>query len=293
MKEAQIRTISDYTADRLRAQTDTACSVHSVYERTANLLLRDGSLCALQKTGSPFSPLTLFLPENDALLVPGALSPGDSVLPVLSADTEYIETGIPPAFSGSGEMRACLEAGMRILAGNRSGGFSPLLTMPDDYDFSNDETIPFRDALVLNAAGLCLKKARAMYRADDEGSYRSTAEELSRLIGIGGGLTPSGDDFLCGILTALHAAGETVAPFRHCLTQTLLPLLDRTHPVSAAFVRCAADGQTSLPFVHFLALADGTAEAQEGSVAKEIHAVGHSSGMDTLSGIVFALSVFL
>ena len=73
---------------------------------------------------------------------------------------------------------------------------------------------------------------------------------LCHLIGLGIGLTPSGDDFLCGFLAGLRLSdGSSV--FLPFLEQHILHTLDRTNEISAAFLRCAVLGQFSAP-VHLL-----------------------------------------
>ena len=106
-------------------------------------------------------------------------------------------------------------------------------------------------------------------------------DALRRLIGLGPGLTPSGDDFLGGALVALHAFGK-----RHvarALGAWLLPLCERaTHPVSIAHLEAAAHGEGG-EALHacLLALAD---DRDPDDALDAIAAVGHTSGWDALAG---------
>src|SRR5215470_4085255 len=66
------------------------------------------------------------------------------------------------------------------------------------------------------------------------------------LVGLGPGLTPSGDDLLCGALVALYAIGEAEAA--RALYAAISGAAHRaTSPLSAAFLRAAAEGQSSEP----------------------------------------------
>jgi hypothetical protein len=64
------------------------------------------------------------------------------------------------------------------------------------------------------------------------------------LVGLGPGLTPSGDDFIAGVLITLSAVGRTV--LRNCIWRALQPALDgRTNAISGAHLAAAAEGMGS------------------------------------------------
>ena len=119
----------------------------------------------------------------------------------------------------------------------------------------------------------------------EQKQWEEAAQVLVRLIGLGLGLTPGGDDFLCGILAGLilcrmknpaseketipevltlcrtinSASAETVQyinsdfrpsrisnhPFALALETQIRNHLCDTNDISAAFLRCALDGQFS------------------------------------------------
>ncbi|MGT4070859.1 UNVERIFIED_CONTAM: DUF2877 domain-containing protein [Aeromonas hydrophila] len=105
---------------------------------------------------------------------------------------------------------------------------------------------------------------------------------LTPLLGYGHGLTPSGDDFLLGVLFALEWRSFQG---RDELIAALLPLLARTTDVSAEMLRMGAVGHYG---EHLLQLAT----AREEDVVYAIQNIanyGHSSGHDMLCGIRFVL----
>ena len=107
-------------------------------------------------------------------------------------------------------------------------------------------------------------------------------------IWLGIGLTPSGDDFLCGFLAGLRLSdGSSV--FLPFLEQHILHTLDRTNEISAAFLRCAAFGPFSTP-VHLLTDPNVTAR----QIYLVFSSISHSSDIDTLCGIyiAFTASIF-
>lgn len=115
----------------------------------------------------------------------------------------------------------------------------------------------------------------------------SPPDALRQLIGLGPGLTPSGDDFLGGALVALHAFGER--DVARALGAWLLPLCERaTHPVSVAHLEAAAHGEGG-EALHacLLALAD---DRDPDDALDAIAAVGHTSGWDALAGAMTVAS---
>ena len=106
-------------------------------------------------------------------------------------------------------------------------------------------------------------------------------DALRSLIGLGPGLTPSGDDFLGGALIALHALGRSDMARR--LGDWLLPrCAGATHPISAAHVAAAAEGEGG-EALHacLLALA---CDRDPDAALDAIASVGHTSGWDALAG---------
>jgi hypothetical protein len=103
--------------------------------------------------------------------------------------------------------------------------------------------------------------------------------EAEQLIGLGPGLTPSGDDFLGGVLVALRLAGRRMQA--EGLWRWLAPrLAGRTSAISAAHLAAAAAGEAHEALHEVLA---------GGLDFDKLDAVGHCSGWDALAG---ALTVF-
>ena len=121
----------------------------------------------------------------------------------------------------------------------------------------------------------------------ETGDSAKMADTLCRLIGLGIGLTPSGDDFLCGFLAGLRLSLSESDSFRQILEKKICSHLDRTNEISAAFLHCAVLGQFSSP-IHLLINPDITVE----QIYRAFSDIGHSSGVDTLCGISTALSCY-
>lgn len=104
------------------------------------------------------------------------------------------------------------------------------------------------------------------------------------LIGLGPGLTPSGDDLIGGALCALHATGRGAIAAR--LAAWALPLAkSNTNRISLAHLACAAEGECSEAVNDAIVALVSGGEADLG----RIDAIGHTSGWDALAGAVLAL----
>jgi hypothetical protein len=109
--------------------------------------------------------------------------------------------------------------------------------------------------------------------------------DAAQLIGLGPGLTPSGDDYLGGVLVALRWLGRGAQA--ESLWRWLEPrLAERTSAISAAHLAAAASGQVHEALHEVL---DNLSAWQPPDLLPSLarlDAVGHSSGWDALAGIV-------
>ena len=112
---------------------------------------------------------------------------------------------------------------------------------------------------------------------------------VATLVGLGPGLTPSGDDLIGGALILLREAGRP--DIAAALAGFVLPLAERsTGAISLAHLGAAAAGEATAALHDFLTvLAHGSDEALAAALA-EVGRVGHSSGLDALAGIACVLA---
>ena len=111
---------------------------------------------------------------------------------------------------------------------------------------------------------------------------------VERLIGLGPGLTPSGDDYLGGAMIALSMCGY--ANQADALAgPALASATDGTNRISAGHLRAAAKGLGADALHRSVdALARGDDRALAAGL-RGLDAIGHSSGWDALAGAVSAL----
>lgn len=111
-------------------------------------------------------------------------------------------------------------------------------------------------------------------------------ERVLGLVGLGAGLTPAGDDALCGVLLTLRATGRTRGAER--LAAAVRAALHRTTSISASLLDAAAQGFAT-PAVTGLvvAVARGDRDAVR-ALVPAVLAMGHSSGADVAAGVAGA-----
>ena len=126
----------------------------------------------------------------------------------------------------------------------------------------------------------------------DKRCVEGVPESVRQLIGLGPGLTPSGDDFLGGVLIALSLVHrQDIAAL---LYADLSPhLLTRTGPISRTHLAAASAGQ-GLETLHLAinSVIEGNVEMIPTRVC-HIERIGSSSGWDALAGACVVLRACL
>lgn len=126
---------------------------------------------------------------------------------------------------------------------------------------------------------------------DKQAVREALALSVGRLVGLGVGLTPSGDDYLVGTLAALHHLPDTKA-IRETLGRLVIADTGRTTTVSGHFLKAAAAGQFHSDIAMAAIVALTQPEALE-SAFRQVVAIGSTSGTDALFGLVDTLSTVL
>ena len=111
------------------------------------------------------------------------------------------------------------------------------------------------------------------------------------LLGLGPGLTPSGDDVLSGALIGLHAVGAEALAAQ--MAGALLPEApNATTPLSCAFLEAAATGEGGEALHGFIgAVVTGQRDRLD-AVVDSLGRIGHTSGWDALAGAYLALTAW-
>lgn len=124
----------------------------------------------------------------------------------------------------------------------------------------------------------------------DLGCPRVAADLVDRLLGVGPGLTPAGDDVLAGLLVGAASFGLAADPLR---AEVIDAAPRRTTDLSAALLRCACRGE-SIPQLNAMIVAlagDTTHGGPLDDAMAELIRVGHTSGGALATGVAAAARV--
>jgi len=269
----------------------TTGTVVGVADGIVNLLSSEGILITLTTRLSALSPHAIILDDADLLAVPeiGTEASADLLQGFVTfSNGRSVVCGISlrKAVRWSGRIRrsAASAFGARISRRGRAsllsllaGRGSPEGLLGLVADTSDSPAARF---------------ARTFFCARRGGSEtRPAAATLDRglgsLVGLGPGLTPSGDDFVTGYLLAKVIAGESLA---RAAASSIRSRLGSTSPAGRTLLSAALDRR----FPHYLhefveAWAEAKdAEGEEEAVSKAL-SHGSTSGTDALAGLVFGL----
>ncbi len=145
-----------------------------------------------------------------------------------------------------------------------------------------------RTALAEKTAALVRELVDAARKLDP-----SAKIAVKELIGLGTGLTPTGDDFLVGFLTGLSCVKgkeESRLNFLSDLGRAVIRLSRRTNDISRTYLYHAVHGRVSSALAR---LAEAILEGQAGRPllhsVEGVMKIGHASGMDMVTGLLAGL----
>lgn len=271
-------------------RTAQPARVHSVFERVVNLVLVDGRLCTLACRACDDAPdsVVVDLPGWSAM----GLQPGDPVR--VDARRIALDSGLQILLDGalrwSGALPAYADdetilrslwplASEHLAAHGRGVGTGGQATSPTRLDQALDASFR-RHVQVLCDALATADAARA-------------SEAVGHLVGLGPGLTPAGDDFLVGLLAALHLHGGPAAPSRAIGAHVLRCAVAQTHAISAAALRQAARGRVRARIIDLCAALMGATPAALRQALDRLIALGSGSGSDIALGVLAGFKLHL
>lgn len=285
--------VSDAVPRRIARAGVDALRVQSVYRSVVNITTADGllTIAAPEGGGVPNGMLADLGPDwrTIGLHAGMVVSASDANLRIPDAALEIQFDGASrwsPRFQSSAEAADAAAArwGRRAAATREiaqarasAGGFGALLR----EDVSHDPVG------ILEAARPIVAE---LVVALETGDRSLAAEMATRLIGLGPGLTPSGDDVLVGIEAALHALARPSAGFL-ALGLASRHVDGRTTALAATLLRHAAAGEFA-ERLHILlaALLGSDDEAIPAAIDRAV-AWGATSGTDCLLGVLIGLDV--
>jgi hypothetical protein len=280
---------SQHALSILRSADGGRGEIHSAYRRTINLRFPSDQLVSLHGGHSLVAPFGIALGQHFGSPAFERLPPGLRA-EMANGLLRIPETGLEVALEGSPVWQPkarplALEA---AAAARQAEHLTSVLLQhgsPDGLGRLVEES----DATPL------LRRARPSAAHLAEGLARRDAEPLlagaEPLLGLGPGLTPSGDDVLAGFLGLAVLASPGAAPLLHEVGRGVLRLAEaRTTLLSRAFLAHALDGVLAPPVDALAAtILSGAPRLAVVEAARAASGLGHTSGMDMLAGIVLAL----
>lgn len=131
------------------------------------------------------------------------------------------------------------------------------------------------------AAEAAIRLLRRVAAGDDQGA----ASAAAALAGMGSGLTPSGDDFLIGVMFGMWSAqSATDATAMTCVLNRASA--GRTNRISQAWLSAAAEGEASQAWHDLVESIVSTDRRRVDQACSDLINVGHTSGADALAGFV-------
>jgi hypothetical protein len=266
------------------ASGEFSARVHSVFTRVVNIESSSGTLYTLACTHVDNAPATLVVDTRSFdrfALAPGTrtrcsgttLRPGPSLeisfaqaAPWSSALSDWPRKGMPVRW-----LRALIERH------GASGGVKPA-PRPDGR-FEREL------AHMLSHTTRSLESALA---GSDVGAVHAHGK---RLIGLGPGLTPAGDDYLVGLATVCNLPGSPVRDLRPVLMTLVDDNRERTNDISYAAMAHATRGrvrESITELVAAMARSDRWAMERRG---RQVIGIGATSGTDILAGMLAGLEL--
>jgi len=289
MLTVQVSRWSQAAASLLPPQQEMVGWVHSCYARIINVHTPSGRLLTLQGEGMLQAPLGLTLATDVATLgtrLPvGALVVQD--IPTARRSPAALRVRCADALVWDGQVVAQPGLTPLVLAGIAHGlaawlcshtpgrGLAPLLLAlehgPMGLSATNAATYTALAPLWTGRQAFAIPTLLSLVKA---------------LVGLGEGLTPSGDDFLVGLLAVLHITGtlpcSAAAPVREQFCEYVRL---GTSQLSGEFLRCAFEGHFAEPLVMLMRALWVPASDAWPAYAATLATVGHSSGVDAMVGI--------
>lgn len=129
-----------------------------------------------------------------------------------------------------------------------------------------------------------------------EGFSLPAEDAVGALIGLGTGLTPSGDDLLAGYVAGVCCAARGKAErleYLSTFTNVVMRHAHGTNDISRTYLYHAARGRVSSRLFDLASAICGGADLQHVRACVETAMqVGHTSGMETVTGLLFGLGVW-
>lgn len=309
ISKAKLSALTIGSDAKLHIQNQIMCGrIHSIFHDAINIILEDGFLLSILESKKGYIPFGLLVEREAGSFRLFGLEVGKRVTftngyiyadnIVLVNNLADAKVWFQPEFPvDGGRVDLSLDEVINILFDNlfsigiRKGGLGVLLQgfhsfyAEDEFPISSDD--PF-----LLSLGASIKNLIEPLKQEHISSSR---EGLLKLIGTGFGLTPSGDDFMLGLYSALYFLHPDARLSKHFIETLAMEMsgkiAGKTSKVSEVYLEYAIRGKVhSFLFDFLLSIHSGMGNLID-LHAKRVISIGSSSGTDILCGCLFALII--
>jgi hypothetical protein len=259
--------------------------VHSVYKSTINCIV-DDRIFSLQHQEMPLTPLSINLDIPKRVFELIRVNRGDEV--------QFTKDGLI-AFNSMFSLEHAEIFDCDLTEGTKPLDNVKIQLLTDHIlkyiekgefgriakSFKDNEIIP------LSFAGNYV--SGVLLRLTSSSNVMEISSLSAQLIGVGEGLTPSGDDFNCGMLAAqYYLRGHPYADqLKDQLISQIMRRINTTTVISKEFLIYACEGKFSQMVKNVLIKSQK--ELDVTSEIIKIRDIGHTSGIDFLTGLYFGL----
>jgi Protein of unknown function (DUF2877) len=228
---------------------------------------------------------------------------GDAVVAVVTRDGVRLPNAVVVPVPGSGRPFTAVNGDASVTVGGgdialnglvvravRDWDPRPLLPQADPGALRRG-LAGFREIVAASPARPGLPVPDQLADACVQASLAAAACAADKLVGLGPGLTPSGDDVLAGTLAALRLLGGDPA-FTTALADHVGAVGGRrTTALSATLLRLAGQGNVAAEVGQVIKALNGQGSLEE--AARRLHAIGHTSGADLAQGLLIGTAAAL
>ncbi|MFD6699784.1 MULTISPECIES: DUF2877 domain-containing protein [unclassified Microbacterium] len=276
---AQTRSVLARVRPAASTGSESRHHVHSVHRRAVNLRIAD-ELVALVSPDLDDAPATVRVPVDDWTAL--QVEPGDDVS--IAPDGFRIETKNGPIAVLTGPAAPWTPSDVCLCA------LSPSQLLHAEEIIARSPAPVAQTAFGRAASALLAQRGEALEAALLERDPAGVADAASRLLGLGEGLTPSGDDVLTGLAFVSAQRGMRLRSALPSLTAALDDDgAERTTLLSAVTIRHALRARAPQSLHALVRAVRDRDDARIEAAAVRVAAIGHTSGTDMLHGVRLAL----
>ncbi len=267
--------VSSYLWQLIKQKSSIQARVHSIFPNGFNLKVRD-RLWFVGKGEDNLSAIGLALGAADFERITSGLFVGAQIklVPLFSRSDEQLDLTF-----------TCYIRPMPITVTVPSIRIVDLSIPQITFEKLNRSTLlhQLEKAGVQEKSGFASTALEQSYTSFVDGPDSFSAVSLQPLIGAGVGLTPSGDDFLQGMILFERIAGGAAA-----ITELTRQELQRrsTTDISLAYYQALFDGYANMQWINLCQAIESEDEQRIAAAIKKIQAYGATSGNDSLMGVL-------